>query len=264
MAHGKQIQPSITAPVPGEARPIPDARPSRSEQVIHWLSRHWLTIVLVFFGLYVVLPWLAPVFMHWGWTAAANVIYIAYTPSCHQLPQRSFFLFGAKPMYTLREIQAAFRMTDNPLVLRQFIGTPEMGWKVAWSDRMVSMYGAIWASGLLYALFRRRVKPLSWKIGLLLVLPLALDGATHMLSDFWPIGTGFRDTNAWLAAMTNSAFPATFYAGDSLGSFNSWMRLLTGVLFGLGVVWFSFPHLDGMFWSIRPESHTRPIASRSC
>jgi hypothetical protein len=36
----------------------------------------------------------------------------------------------------------------------------------------------------------------------------------------------------------------TFYAGDALGSFNSWMRLITGLLGGLGIAWFAFPHLE--------------------
>ena len=69
-----------------------------------------------------------------------------------------------------------------------------------------------------------------------------------MISDFTGgIGLGFRDNNAWLAALTNQALPATFYAGDALGSFNSWMRLITGLLFGLAVVWFLYPRLHESF-----------------
>jgi hypothetical protein len=67
------------------------------------------------------------------------------------------------------------------------------------------------------------------------------------VSDLAGIGQGFRDSNAWLAAITNQAFAPSFYAGDALGSFNAWMRLLTGILFGLGVVWFGFPYLDEAF-----------------
>lgn len=29
--------------------------------------------------------------------------------------------------------------------------------------------------------------------------------------------------------------------------FNSWMRLITGVLFGLGIVWFGFPYIHNVF-----------------
>jgi hypothetical protein len=82
------------------------------------------------------------------------------------------------------------------LILRQFIGNPEMGWKVAWSDRMVSMFTSIWIFGLIWYPFRRRLP----------AFPL------------W----------AW-------------------GSFNSLMRLLTGIFFGLGIVWFGFPYLNDSF-----------------
>jgi hypothetical protein len=36
-------------------------------------------------------------------------------------------------MYSLPEIQTAWQETFNPLILRQFVGNPEMGWKMAWS-----------------------------------------------------------------------------------------------------------------------------------
>jgi len=75
-----------------------------------------------------------------------------------------------------------------------------------------------------------------------------LDGGTHMLSDLTGgIGVGFRYTNQWLAILTNNAFPPTFYLGDALGSFNSWMRLITGVLAGLGIAWFALPYLEESF-----------------
>jgi hypothetical protein len=73
---------------------------------------------------------------------------------------------------------------------------------------------------------------------------MALDGTTHLISDIAGIGRGFRDTNLWLVALTPNVFPAGFYAGDAWGSFNSLMRLLSGILFGVGVVWFGFPHID--------------------
>jgi hypothetical protein len=78
-------------------------------------------------------------------------------------------------------------------------------------------------------------------------MPMAFDGMTHLVSDLAGIGQGFRDSNIWLAALTNHAFPAVFYAGDAWGSFNAGMRLMTGVLFGLGIVWFGFPYLEAAF-----------------
>jgi len=76
-----------------------------------------------------------------------------------------------------------------------------------------------------------------------LLFPIALDGITHAISDFAGIGQGFRDTNTWLVVLTNNAFPANFYSGDALGSFNSLMRFLTGILAGVGIVWLAFPYI---------------------
>ncbi len=162
----------------------------------------WFILFALLAGLYVVLPFLAPAFMAVGWSGAGKAIYFVYSFLCHQLPERSYFLFGPKVTYLLSEIQAAWQNTTNPLVLRQFIGSPAMGWKVAWSDRMVSMFTSIWVFGLLWYPFRRRLPKLPiWGLFLFL-LPMALDGTSHFISDFWGIGQGFRDTNLWLAALT--------------------------------------------------------------
>lgn len=204
----------------------------------------WFILFGIVAGLYIILPFMAPAFMAIGWNSAGKAIYFIYSFLCHQLPERSYFLFGSKLTYSLSEIQSAWRNTTNPLILRQFVGDPEMGWKVAWSDRMVSMFTSIWIFGLLWFPFRRRLPKLPfWGLALFL-LPMALDGTSHLISDFWGIGQGYRDTNLWLAILTNHAFSSTFYAGDAWGSFNSLMRLLSGILFGLGIVWFGFPYLN--------------------
>lgn len=208
-----------------------------------WLSDHWFALFIAFYGIWVFTPFLAPLFMHLGWSAAGKAIYFIYSFFCHQLPERSFFFFGPKRMYSLAEIQAVWQNTTNPLILRQFIGNETMGWKVAWSDRMISFYTSIWAFAALWYPLRRKIKPLPWWGFLLLLLPLVIDGGTHMLSDMAGIGQGFRDTNEWLRILTKDAFPATFYAGDALGSFNSLMRLVTGPLAGLAIVWLIFPYL---------------------
>jgi len=214
-----------------------------ANRLVHWFSRHWLFVISLLFGLYVGLPWLAPIFMKLGWTGAGNVIYLIYSTQCHQLPQRSFFLFGPAPTYSLAQIQAAWVNTSNPVILRQFVGNAEMGWKVAWSDRMVWMYTGVFAAGLAFSIFRPRLKPLSLGGFAALLLPMVIDGGTHMVSDLAGIGHGFRDSNAWLAALTGNVFPTTFYAGDALGSFNAWMRLMTGLLFAVGCVWLLYPEI---------------------
>lgn len=108
-----------------------------------FLNKYWLLVFSLGYGLFVGLPFLAPVLMELGMAKAANIIYTGYSFLCHQFPQRSFFFFGEKFMYSLREVQDAWQLSINPLVLRRFLGNPEMGWKVAWSDRMVSMYTSI-------------------------------------------------------------------------------------------------------------------------
>jgi len=217
------------------------SRPRQS--IFQWIGSHWVETFLLVYGAWVFIPFLAPVFMRLGWDGAGRAVYFVYSFFCHQLPERSFFFFGARPMYSLAEIQAAWQDTINPIVLRQFVGNETMGWKVAWSDRMISFYTSVWVFAALWYPLRRRIKMLPWWGFVLLLLPIVLDGGTHMFSDLAGIGNGFRDTNAWLAALTNNTLPATFYTGDALGSFNSLMRLVTGLLAGLAIVWLAFPYL---------------------
>jgi uncharacterized membrane protein len=212
-----------------------------------WASTHWLGIFLTIYGLWILTPLLAPVFMLIGWTGLGKGIYFVYSFFCHQLPERSFFFFGENTMYSLSQIQAVWQNTADPMILRQFIGTESLGWKVAWSDRMISFYSSVWLFAVAWMPFRKKVKPLSILGFALLLLPMALDGSTHMLSDFAGIGQGFRDTNQWLATLTSNALPASFLIGDALGSFNSWMRILSGLAAGLGIVWLAFPNLEESF-----------------
>ena len=213
------------------------------QSIFGWISNHWFETFLIVYGIWVWLPFLAPVLMKLGLTTAGNIIYFIYSFFCHQLPERSFFLFGEKTMYSLREIQVAWQDTANPMILRKFIGNETMGWKIAWSDRMISFYTSVWLFALAWWPLRRRAKPLSWWAFALLLIPMIIDGSTHAISDLAGIGLGFRDTNFWLVALTDNSLPATFYAGDALGSFNSWARFFTGLLAGLGIVWLAFPYI---------------------
>lgn len=222
---------------------------SRSLTMVHSVMRHWLTIFLVGYGIFNALPFAAPVFMRLGWSGPANAIYTGYSLLCHQMAQRSFFLFGDRLMYAPDELPLALTGSTgtDTLLLRNFRGSETLGWKVAWSDRMVSLYGGVWLAGLVYwAVARvRTVKPLSIGVFALLLLPLAIDGSTHMLSDsLGGLTAGFRYHNDWLAALTGNRLPDAFYSGDALGSFNSMMRLLTGALAAAGVVWLAFPIID--------------------
>lgn len=211
------------------------------------LARHWLAIVILALGVLNVLPFLAPVAMRLGWTPAGNAIYSGYSLLCHQMAQRSLFLFGPQPMYNLDSLplQLAGKPSDL-FLLRDFRGNEATGWKVAWSDRMVAIYGSLWFAGMAYGLLRRnrQVKPISIWVVFLLMLPMVLDGMTHMISDLNGLSTGFRYGNEWLASLTAHSLPDSFYRGDTFGSFNSWMRLISGGLFGTGMAALGLPLLD--------------------
>ncbi len=222
----------------------------RSLTITRTILQRWLAIFLVIYGLVNILPFFAPVFMELGWTGAGNAIYTFYSFLCHQMAQRSFFLFGTDVMYSPDQLPVtlAGNIGTDTLLLRNFRGSDALGWKVAWSDRMISLYTGVWLVGLVYwgMAQTRTVKPLSiWKFGLLMV-PIVLDGSTHMISDnLGGLTAGFRYNNAWLATLTGDILPDSFYVGDALGSFNSSMRLITGLLAAIGIVWFVFPLLDG-------------------
>ena len=77
-------------------------------------------------------------------------------------------------MYSIQQI-GAIGPTGDPNVLRQFIGNADLGWKVAYSDRMVSMYiGCRWR----------------W---------LAARTSLSDIQSGAALGFGLRDSNAWLA-----------------------------------------------------------------
>jgi uncharacterized membrane protein len=218
----------------------------------HWFESHWLLGFNSAWGIFVILPWLAPIFMALGWVWPGRAVYFIYNFFCHQLPERSWFLFGSEFSYSQAKIAAAWGRTlpeiSNELVRRQFIGTAELGWKVAWSDRMVAMYTSILIFGLLYAVFRQsglRLPGMPWWLFFLFILPLALDGTTHLIND--ALRLHFRQTNEWAVFVTGGVFPAEFYADDLFGSLNSVLRLASGILFGFGVVGFLWPIMEVEF-----------------
>jgi uncharacterized membrane protein len=228
---------------------------NRSEWLAHTIrrlvvniSRHWISIFLLLYGVFVGLPWLAPWFMHSGHPAAGRLIYALYSLTNHQYPERSVFLYGSQVMYTVDQIDPQGLYRSNPVHWRQFAGNEALGWKVAWSDRAVSMYTTIWLGAAGFSLVRRRLRSLSGRLFLVLLLPMMIDGGTHLINDL--LGASFRQTNGWLAFVTGNTLPMTFYAGDRLGSFNSIVRLSSGFLFGIAVAWFVLPILESAFRNV--------------
>jgi len=216
-------------------------------------SRHWLLVVNVMAGLFIGLTVVAPLLMVLGLEGPAWVLYRFYALNCHQLPQRSYFLFGPHGVdtYPLEQILA---WGADPGYLRGFVGNTEVGFKMAMAHRNTAIYTAVFVAGLAYALLRR-LQALPWKWYLILIAPMFFDGMSHVVSEV--TGLGFRDTNTWAAWLTGGVFSPAFYAGAGIGSLNWLLRTLTGALFGLASVWLAYPLLEMGLADIRQQLETR-------
>jgi len=193
-------------------------------------SRHWLAILNTIVFLYVGLPFLAPILMKAGAEGPARLIYTVYSPVCHQLAFRSWFLFGEQAAYprtlagtSLVSYGEATRLDENDLAAaRALVGDGRLGFKVALCERDVAIYGGILLGGLVFARLRGRVRPLTvWAWLVFGVLPMAIDGGTQFISGF-PIAP----------------------AGWALRESTPLLRTATGLLFGLLNVWLAYPYLE--------------------
>ncbi|GAB4515552.1 MAG: hypothetical protein Kow0047_27500 [Anaerolineae bacterium] len=197
---------------------------ARIDRAVYWLAGHWLALINGIVGLFVGLAMAAPILMHVGWAGPARVLYWAYLPTCHQLPERSFFLFGERWVYSVEELEARGMATGLMLWQRRwFYGNDLAGYKIAICERDVAIYGSIVIAGLLYGLVRRwgQPKPLPVKIYLLFLVPIALDGMTQLV--------GLRESTWWL-------------------------RVVTGALFGAASVWFGYPFVDRAMDDVRARA----------
>jgi len=226
---------------------------------ILWLTRHWLLVLNLSVGLFIGGTLLPPVLMELGLEGPARAGYTFYSFSCHQLPERSYYLFGPGTVntYSLDKVLAE---GANPNNLRRFVGNEQMGFKLGMAERNTAIYSTFLLAGLGFGLLRRRsrkVLRLSWPLFLLLILPMALDGGSHMFSEI--SGLGFRESNAWLATLTNNSLSTTFYSGTTLGSFNWLMRTITGTLFALACVWFAYPYLAQGFTDVAQQTQRQIV-----
>jgi uncharacterized membrane protein len=228
------------------------------DRLILALARHWLLVVNVILGLYIGLAVLAPVLMAAGFTGLGQGVYRFFSFQCHQLPQRSYYLFGPAggiQTYSLDQVVAWGADSSNVFTLRAFTGNPEAGFKMAIAHRLTAIHTAMFVGGLLWALIGRRLPRLSALAFVLLILPMALDGGSHMLSEITRLG--FRESNAWAVWLTGGLFPSSFYTGTTAGSLNWLLRTLTGTLFGLATIWFVYPYLADGFGAIRNELESK-------
>jgi uncharacterized membrane protein len=218
------------------------------------LARRWLFFLNLAVAIYVGLPILAPALMNIGMTGPAGVIYRLYSPMCHQLASRSFFLFGEQPAYpraiaggSLRPIEDFMpglpefagasadpaQWSGFLLPARQFRGNEQMGYKMALCQRDIGIYLSILIGGLIYGIARRRgpVRPMPFWLFLVVgVGPIALDGFSQLFSQL-AIGMGNQSLMQLLPLRESSPL----------------LRSLTGIIFGLSIVWLVYPRLDVQF-----------------
>jgi len=212
---------------------LPAAEPALTRiasNVVVGIARHWLAFFNAAWAIYVGLPLLAPVLMHFGFVAPARMIYAVYSFFCHQLPDHSYFLFGTQLAPSAEALIAGGMEANlNLFAQRQFIGNDLLGFKVAICQRDIAIYGAVLAAGLLFGMLRGRLRTLPLRWYLLLLVPIALDGGTQLF--------GLRESD-WL------------------------LRSLTGALFGVASVWLAYPYIeDAMQDVLTTELDRRPLRS---
>jgi len=148
---------------------------------------------------------------------------------------QSFFLFGPSGVYSTIELEAKGAVPAGLNIVQRemlrYVGNPEIGFKVAFCERDVAIYGTILLAGLLFgavrAAYQRRGKRLPklplWAYGLM-ALPMVIDGTTQLF--------GLRES-AW------------------------WLRLLTGALFGAATVWLAYPYVQEAMEDVIRTTPTR-------
>jgi uncharacterized membrane protein len=209
---------------------------SNSDHLSYWISKHYLFVFNLFLLLYVGVPFLAPVFKKVGWNAPAQVIYTVYSPLCHQWAFRSFFLFGEQPYYphaaakvpgvlSFEQVSGISDLNDpSRLQARAFQGNPTLGYKVAFCERDVAIWGAMALFGLVFPLTRRHIPRIHWIVWILVgLVPIGLDGFSQLFSQI------------------PSAFIQSFLPYRESTPL---LRTLTGFIFGFMTAWFMFPLIE--------------------
>lgn len=145
------------------------------DSFIHWFVKHWLLLANTSAFLFGFLPILAPIAKANGLTLISDTIFFVYRFMCHQMPSRSFFIFGQQ---------------------------------MSTCERNEAIYVSLFVTGMAFAAVRDRAKPLDWRLYLILITPMAIDGFTQLF--------GWRES--------------------------TWeLRLFTGTLFGAATVWLVYP-----------------------
>jgi uncharacterized membrane protein len=222
-------------------------------RLVYWLARFWYALFMAAAIIFLFLGFLAPVLLAEGYEEAGTAVYRFLAPHNHQLPERSYFILGQNGLFRSYSLNQIVAFGADPANRQAFVGNTAVGYKTALNHRMIAIFVGMVVGGFIWGLRRGRPR-LSLFQFLLMALPLLIDGFSHMASES---GSGFRETNDWFAFLTGGVFTAVFYTGSTIGTFNWWLRTITGLLFGLGLVWFAFPRFADYFLRVRRQLEIR-------
>lgn len=140
------------------------------------------------------------------WLGLVNGILAAYIGLAVAVP----IGFAAGLTGPASAVFRAYRFACDELPTHSlFIG----GYQICLCQRCLAIYTSmlLFGLGLAYVRSHRPIRSISWQVWLLSMLPMALDGGTQFF--------GWRESNVWL-------------------------RLLTGIIFGIGTGWFMLAHIE--------------------
>lgn len=163
----------------------------RIDRHIYRFARHWLLAFNLLAFVLAAMPFVIPFLASQGYAGFASWLHMTFGLMCHQMPERSFTIFGEQ---------------------------------MALCHRMTAIYVASFIGGIGYAIVRDRLPPLSFRALAIMSAPMAIDGFTQLF--------GLRES-VWE------------------------LRLITGSLFALGVMWFSLPRLETGFREIKSVVEVR-------
>ncbi len=204
---------------------------SRSDRFTVWFSSHYMLIFNILVGLYVGMAFLAPTLMKIGARGPARLLYTMYSPLCHQLAFRSWFLFGEQSFYPrelagIKGVMTYGQVTGyderDVLTAKRFVGNELIGYKVALCERDIAIYLGILLFGIVFSISRHKIKSLPWFIWVAIgIVPLGVDGASQLpsLLSFLPTWLPMRESTPLL-------------------------RTITGALFGITTAWYGYPLVE--------------------
>ena len=194
-------------------------------------TRNLVLYIGIIILLIIVGAFLPPFLLRSGYQQTADLIYTLYSPLCHQLAYRSFFLFGEQSVYPralagIKNMLSYEEVTKNQALDlnegRAFYGNQQFGYKIALCQRDLAIYSFIFIFIMIYLLLQGKVTMLPvWLWVVVGLLPIALDGGSQLFSI---INFGI----SWLPIRESTPF----------------LRVITGAGFGFTTAWVLLPRLN--------------------